>query len=74
VERTSNPARTGKLRSWLCGIARNILATAVWDKKQESVHTTEPLFTTMNLPSSESLRIDRALTSKEEIGIQMVLD
>jgi RNA polymerase sigma factor (sigma-70 family) len=55
-----------KLRSWLCSIARNIIAGAVRNRKQEPVHTAQPLDTAIDLPSPETLPVDRAISREEE--------
>jgi RNA polymerase sigma factor (sigma-70 family) len=52
-----------KLRSWLCGIARNIIASAMRHKEREPAHAAEPLDAAMDLPSSESLPVDRTITA-----------
>ena len=43
-----------KLRSWLCSIARNIIANAMRSGKKEPANTAEPLDTVVDLPSSDS--------------------
>jgi RNA polymerase sigma factor (sigma-70 family) len=55
-----------KLRSWLCSIARNIIAGAVRSRKQEPVHTARPLAEAIHLPSPEMLPVDRAISREEE--------
>jgi RNA polymerase sigma factor (sigma-70 family) len=55
-----------KLRSWLCSIARNIIAGAVRSRKQEPVHTAQPLDAVIDLPSLEMLPVDRAISREEE--------
>jgi RNA polymerase sigma factor (sigma-70 family) len=55
-----------KLRSWLCGIARNIIAHAMRSGKQEPANTAEPLDAAVDLPSSDSLPVDRAISNEEE--------
>ncbi len=55
-----------KLRSWLCGIARNIIANAVRSKKQEPVNAAEPLDDLADLPSSDSLPEEHAISNEEE--------
>jgi RNA polymerase sigma factor (sigma-70 family) len=55
-----------KLRSWLCGIARNIIANAVRHGMREPEHAAQPLDTVVSLPSPESLPVDRAISSEEE--------
>ena len=55
-----------KLRSWLCGIARNIIANAMRSGKQEPAYTAEPLDTVVDLPSSDSPPVDCAISNEEE--------
>ena len=55
-----------KLRSWLCSIARNIIAGAVRHKKQEPALTAESLDALQDHASSELLPVDRAISSEEE--------
>jgi RNA polymerase sigma factor (sigma-70 family) len=55
-----------KLRSWLCSIARNIIAGAVRNRKQEPSYSSESIDDTAGLPSSEPLPLDNAISSEEE--------
>ena len=55
-----------KLRPWLCSLARNVIANAVRHKMREPVHAAKPLDTVPDLPSLESLPVDRAISSEEE--------
>jgi RNA polymerase sigma factor (sigma-70 family) len=55
-----------KLRPWLCGIARNMIACAVRDRKREPAHAAEPLDTALDLHSQESLPVDHAISREEE--------
>ena len=48
-----------KLRSWLCGIARNIIASAARIRKQEPANTAEAIEAATDLPSPESLPVLR---------------
>jgi hypothetical protein len=55
-----------RLRSWLCGIARNIIAGAVRSRKQEPANAAEPIEAVVDLPSPDSLPVDRAISHEEE--------
>jgi RNA polymerase sigma factor (sigma-70 family) len=55
-----------KLRSWLCGITRNIIAGAVRGRKQEPAYYSEPLDEAADIPSAESLPVDHAISNEEE--------
>ncbi len=55
-----------KLRSWLCAIARNIIAGALRNRKREPSNTTESLEALRDLPSRESLPVDSAISREEE--------
>jgi RNA polymerase sigma factor (sigma-70 family) len=55
-----------KLRSWLCGIARNLIASAVQRKKQESVLASESLDEGHDYASSELLPVEHVISSEEE--------
>jgi RNA polymerase sigma factor (sigma-70 family) len=55
-----------RLRSWLCSIARNIIANTVRQKKQEPSLTAEPLDAAQDHASQELLPVDRAISSEEE--------
>jgi RNA polymerase sigma factor (sigma-70 family) len=55
-----------KLRPWLCSIARNIIANAVRHRMREPMHAAESLDTVPDLPSPESLPVDRAISREEE--------
>lgn len=55
-----------KLRSWLCGIARNIIAGAVRSRRQEPAYSAKSLDESVDFPSAESLPEDRAISSEEE--------
>ncbi len=55
-----------KLRPWLCGIARNIIAGAMRIRKHEPANTAESIEAATDLPSPESLPVDRAISSEEE--------
>ncbi len=55
-----------KLKSWLCGIARNVVANAVRHRMRDPEHGAEPLDTAAGLPSLETLPVDRAISSEEE--------
>jgi RNA polymerase sigma factor (sigma-70 family) len=55
-----------KLRSWLCGIARNIIAGAVRSGKQEPANAAAPIEAVVDLPSPDSLPVDRAISHEEE--------
>ncbi len=55
-----------KLRSWLCSIARNIIASAVRSRKQGPAYSSESLDEVGDLPSAESLPVDDAISNEEE--------
>jgi RNA polymerase sigma factor (sigma-70 family) len=55
-----------KLRSWLCSIARNIIANAVRRRKQEPSLAAEPLDTVEDQVSTELQPVDRVISSEEE--------
>jgi RNA polymerase sigma factor (sigma-70 family) len=55
-----------KLRSWLCGIARNLIASAMRSRKQEFADAAETIDALADVPSQESLPIDRAISGEEE--------
>jgi RNA polymerase sigma factor (sigma-70 family) len=55
-----------KLRSWLCGIARNIIAGTVRSRKQEPAYSAESLDGATDLASAESLPVDHAISNEEE--------
>jgi RNA polymerase sigma factor (sigma-70 family) len=56
----------GKLRSWLCGIARRITANARRREQREPVQSSEPLDKAIETPAPEALPVDRAITREEE--------
>ncbi len=55
-----------KLRSWLCSIARNMIANAVRHKKQEPALTAESLDAVQDQASSDLLPVEHAISSEEE--------
>jgi RNA polymerase sigma factor (sigma-70 family) len=56
----------GKLRGWLCGIARRITANARRRELREPVQSSEPLDEVINTPAPEALPVERAITREEE--------
>ena len=56
----------GKLRSWLCGIARNLSYTAVHREGREPSHAAEPLQALDQASTGEPLPSERAITREEE--------
>lgn len=55
-----------KLRSWLCGIARNAIASALRRRKQEPSSVAAPLDLIGELPSSAPLAEEHAISIEEE--------
>jgi RNA polymerase sigma factor (sigma-70 family) len=55
-----------KLRSWLCSIARNMIANAVQHKRQEPALTAESLGAVHDQASSELLPVEHVISSEEE--------
>ncbi len=55
-----------KLRSWLCGITRNIIASTVRRRKLEPVQGAESLDSASGIPSPGSLPVDRVISNEEE--------
>jgi RNA polymerase sigma factor (sigma-70 family) len=56
----------GKLRGWLCGIARRVTANARRREQREPVQSSEPLERVIETPAPEALPVDRAITREEE--------
>ena len=54
-----------KLRSWLCGIVRNLTCVALTKRKRESVLVAESLEVAQELPSRELLPAEQAITKEE---------
>lgn len=54
----------GKLRGWLCGIARRITANARRREQRQPVQSSEPF--DEETPAPEPLPVDRAITREEE--------
>ena len=63
-----------RLRSWLCGIARNIIAGAVRNTKREPAHVACTLDASPDIPSTEKLPIDRVISHEEEAILWRSLD
>jgi RNA polymerase sigma factor (sigma-70 family) len=55
-----------KLRSWLCGIARNMIASAVQHKKKEPALMAESLNAVHDHASPELLPVEHVISSEEE--------
>ncbi len=55
-----------KLRSWLCGIARNIIANAMRNRRQEPTVAAESLDAVQAQASPEMLPVERVISSEEE--------
>jgi RNA polymerase sigma factor (sigma-70 family) len=55
-----------KLRSWLCSIARNIIADAMRNRTQEPANAAQPLEAAADMPSLESIPVDRAISNEEQ--------
>ncbi len=58
----------GKLRAWLCGIARNRISNFLRREGRGPLHAAESLETVAELPSAQPLPSDQAI-SKEEAAI-----
>lgn len=56
----------GKLRAWLCGIARNRINSSLRREGREPIRTAEPLDTVHDAPAPEPLPTDHAITKEEE--------
>ncbi len=59
-------AEPEKLRSWLCGIARNLINNAIRQQGREPAHAAESLETEHESPSLEPLPPDQAIGREEE--------
>jgi RNA polymerase sigma factor (sigma-70 family) len=59
-------AEPEKLRSWLCGIARNLINNAIRQQGREPAHAAETLETEHESPSLEPLPPDQAIGREEE--------
>jgi RNA polymerase sigma factor (sigma-70 family) len=55
-----------KLRSWLCGMARNIVANSRRRASREPAHQAEPLELACELPSTESAMTEDVIRREEE--------
>lgn len=55
-----------KLRSWLCGITRNLVNNALRQQHREPVHGAESIDAAAMHPTPEPLPGDRAITNEEE--------
>jgi RNA polymerase sigma factor (sigma-70 family) len=55
-----------KLRSWLCGIARNLVNNALRRQAREPAHTGEPLEAAQESPSLELSPPEQAISREEE--------
>lgn len=55
-----------KLRSWLCSIARNLIANAMRHKTREPLHAAESLDSVPDLASPDLLPVDRAISREAE--------
>jgi RNA polymerase sigma factor (sigma-70 family) len=55
-----------KLRSWLCGIVRNLSYTAIHNEGREPSHAAEPLQALEQAPTGEPLPSESAMTRDEE--------
>jgi RNA polymerase sigma factor (sigma-70 family) len=56
----------GKLRSWLCGIARRTTANAVRRQQREPSQGAEPLEQVMEVPAENAFPPDQAISREEE--------
>jgi len=55
-----------KLRSWLCGIARNLIGKALRREERQPTHGAEPLDAAHESATSEPLPPDQAISKEEE--------
>ena len=55
-----------KLRSWLCGIARNLIGKALRRDGYEPVHAAQPLEAAQDSAAAEPLPPERAISKEEE--------
>jgi len=55
-----------KLRSWLCGIARNRINNALRREGREPLHAAEPLASMPETPAADALPADHAINREEE--------
>ncbi len=55
-----------KLRSWLCGIARNLIGKSLRKDGRQPTHAAEPLGTAPDPVAAEPLPCDRAISHEEE--------
>lgn len=55
-----------KLRSWLCGIARNLIGKTLRKASREPVHAAEPLEKADDYPSLDPVPADQAISREEE--------
>jgi len=56
----------GKLRAWLCGIARNRINNSLRREGREPLRDAEPLDVVHDAPAPEPLPTDRAISKEEE--------
>jgi RNA polymerase sigma factor (sigma-70 family) len=56
----------GKLRSWLCGIARRVIANARRTLQREPAQGAAPLEAVLDTPDADALPVERAITHEEE--------
>jgi RNA polymerase sigma factor (sigma-70 family) len=56
-----------KLRSWLCGIARNLIGKALRHDARDPAHAAEPLNAAYQSTASEPLPPDHAISKEEEV-------
>src|SRR5205823_4002346 len=71
LQRLREPQR---LRSWLCGIARNIIHNAFRKQHQDVTHSAEPLESVSDTPSAESIPSDQAISHEEEMIVWNALE
>ena len=63
-----------RLRSWLCGIARNITRNAFRDQAREPLHEAAPLETAPEAPSTEPLPSEQVISREEETIVWLALE
>src|SRR5688572_18487673 len=63
LKRLREPA---KLRSWLCGIARNLIHSALRQQGRDPGHAAEPLESAQALPAEEPLPAEHAISNEEQ--------
>jgi RNA polymerase sigma factor (sigma-70 family) len=63
-----------RLRSWLCGIARNLINSSLREQRREPVHGADSLASLPDSPSAEPLPSEHAISREEEALLWRTLD